>query len=208
MNLQSEEEKKQISSNGVTKPSYEIYKELNEYGKKKKWILEILTPLLWNDAAKIIYLYTEDSFSFESRDGIVLNVPKKWALISSVVQKNVEDNVYLLQVDCDSDVLLLFIDYVVHHKGAEGPIPSKPLKSKDLAACGVDRWDVDFLNSLYKDLCCKHLLFKLMSVANTLNINGLVHLCGAQIAACIKGIPLEMIKPTLASCDKNNHRRK
>lgn len=61
------------------------------------------------------------------------------------------------------------------------PKIDKPLKSSDLAECGVPEWDVTYVNVEQETL------FELILAANYMDIKDLLDLTCAKVASMIKG---------------------
>ena len=182
------------------------FKEYEEssYLIKKIYITEILDSIMLNDIAKLSYIYSEDiKFAFQAADGTTFYLPVSWTRMSGLVQEKIKEEIFILRSNVDTEVIRLLWDYFVQHKGVEGPAPSTPLRSKDLRKCGVEEWDVAFLINLFQNSCCKHLLYKIMMVASRLKMDTLMHLGGAQISACLKGMPIEQCRSILEPCPQH-----
>ena len=83
--------------------------------------------------------------------------------------------------DVKSSVLRKVLEYC--HRHVEAPMPKidKPLKSSDLAECGVPEWDVAYVNVEQETL------FELILAANYMDIKDLLDLTCAKVASMIKG---------------------
>ena len=75
-------------------------------------------------------------------------------------------------------ILQKILEFCDHYRHSVPKMIHKPLKSADLAECGADQWDVDFirLDSIEE-------LIDLTVSADFLEINELVILCCAKIAS-------------------------
>lgn len=94
--------------------------------------------------------------------------------------------------DVDTLALLKVVEYMTYHMDhPPPPMIVKPLVSVRLIDSGVGQWDSDFLDTLDQDL-----LFKVISVANFLGIDPLLHLGCAKVASLIKDRSPEQIRST------------
>ena len=83
--------------------------------------------------------------------------------------------------DVKSSVLRKVLDFCQRHVDAPMPKIDKPLKSSDLAECGVSEWDVTYVNVEQETL------FELILAANYMDIKDLLDLTCAKVASMIKG---------------------
>merc|ERR1719326_2843105 len=73
------------------------------------------------------------------------------------------------------------LDYCKFHKDEPPAEIQKPLKSANLAECGVREWDVEYVDVE------QELLFELILAANYMDIKSLLDLTCAKVASMIKG---------------------
>jgi S-phase kinase-associated protein 1 len=85
-------------------------------------------------------------------------------------------------------ILSKVLDYCKFHKDAPPAEIQKPLKSANLAECGVIEWDVEFVEVE------QEILFELILAANYLDIKALLDLTCAKVASTIKGKSPEEIR--------------
>lgn len=104
---------------------------------------------------------------------------------------NPDDKIELKTVD--SDILEHIIKYLEHHTENEIKAIPYPLPSKNLEEL-VSKWDSDFIDNIAKS---RKQLYKLITAANYLNIDGLLQLGSAKVAALVKGEPIEKLKDIL-----------
>jgi S-phase kinase-associated protein 1 len=101
----------------------------------------------------------------------------------------------------DTETLKYIVDYLKHHNGVEPPLPEKPVRSKNMNEITTE-WMAEFIDSIVKkDIL---ILYKVISAANYLYTNSLLHICCAKIASMIKGVPIDEIKNTLLQQSKSN----
>ena len=81
----------------------------------------------------------------------------------------------------DSDIIQLIIKYLIYHQDIPPRKINKPIHSTHMNEL------VDEFDSTYIDCLSQLQLLKLMLAANYMNIKSLLALCGAKIAALIKG---------------------
>lgn len=91
------------------------------------------------------------------------------------------------------DTLNSLVEWLQHHRGVAPPTPLKPLISTDLGEHGLQSWDVEFAKRLWvsKDI------YLVLIAAYHLRIQALCEILTAQIAAAIKGQPVEKINEIL-----------
>lgn len=106
-----------------------------------------------------------------------------------------EPTVLVLEHVKSSDALESVIRYMNEHKGVEPPIMEKPLRSKVMADVCPHKWDATFIDEV-ADVKMKN-LYDLVTTSNYLDIQSLLHLGCAKVAAMIKGQPLEKVKEIL-----------
>jgi S-phase kinase-associated protein 1 len=107
------------------------------------------------------------------------------------IDKNNND-IFLSNID--GETLKLIVDFLKHHNGEEPALPEKPVKSKEMKDITTD-WMAKFIDDIVnKDITQ---LYKVISAANYLYINSLLHICCAKIASMLKGVPIDEIKNTL-----------
>ena len=87
------------------------------------------------------------------------------------------------------------IVYMKHHKGVEGPLIEKPLRSRFMIDAVKDPWDAKFIDDLGEN---RQDLYDLMLAANYMDMQRLLYICAAKVATLVKGQPLDKIKSVLA----------
>jgi hypothetical protein len=100
-----------------------------------------------------------------------------------------------LPVDISSSILKAVIEYLVLCKGEKPPKIDQPLRSKNMAEITTAE-QAKFIDSFLEQHSKKE-LYDLISAANFLQIESLLHLGCAKVAALIKGEPLDKIKDIL-----------
>jgi S-phase kinase-associated protein 1 len=104
------------------------------------------------------------------------------------IKNNDDNNITLSNID--GKTLKYIVQFLKQHNGVEPSLPEKPVKSKDMKEITTE-WIANFIDEIVKD--DKEYLYKVISAANYLFINSLLHICCAKIASMIKGIPLDEI---------------
>jgi S-phase kinase-associated protein 1 len=104
---------------------------------------------------------------------------------------NPEDKIYLKTVE--GEIIECIIKYLEHHTENEIKSIPYPLPSKNLDEV-VSKWDSDYIDEIAKS---RKKLYKLITAANYLNIDGLLQLGAAKVAALVKGEPIEKLKDIL-----------
>ena len=158
-----------------------------------------------NESAQVISLDDESvsgSIVLISKevDGqrLSLSVQKEFALLSGVIRQIIETDPEATEVPLDEITplwLQAVVDYLNLCKGTPFPEIEKPLRSKDMFSNTVKE-NAQFI----EDFCSKNnkdALYALIGAANYLQLEGLLHLGAAKVAAIVKGIPLDDIKKAL-----------
>jgi len=132
--------------------------------------------------------------AFNGSDDI-LNLSEKTEENNKFTMSNINkhDNDIVLQ-NIDGETLGHIVQFLKEHNGTEPPLPEKPVKSKDMKDVTTE-WMAKFIDDIVnKDITQ---LYKVISAANYLFINSLLHICCAKVASMLKGIPIDEIKNTL-----------
>jgi len=129
-----------------------------------------------------IKLISKERDSFE--------ISKRTACMSSVIRvmiefDNKETEIPLKEVT--SDVMKKIVEFMKYHEHVEMPEIQKPIQHTNMKYLTTE-WDADFIN------VDNDLLFKLLSIANYLDIKPLLNLCSAKIATMIKGKTRQQIQ--------------
>jgi S-phase kinase-associated protein 1 len=155
-----------------------------------------LDPEVTQDENEVITLTSNDNVSFTCT---YKEIKCSNMLVSAFTdsknnetKENDDNNIILSNID--GKTLNLIVKFLKEHNGVEPPLPEKPVKSKDMKEITTE-WMANFVDDIVKDN--KESLYKVISAANYLFINSLLHICCAKIASMIKGIPLEEIKDEL-----------
>jgi hypothetical protein len=102
--------------------------------------------------------------------------------------------------------LEMIVRYLEHQDGLPGKIPSKPITSKKMSEIVSDPWiakycdDLDCLELEGKKFTlveCRDFLYELLTLANYLHIECLIHILAAKVASLIRGTPGEQMKGVL-----------
>ena len=114
-------------------------------------------------------------------------------VLSTSFENNDNSNNEINLKDIDSDILKLIIEYLEHHtedtiKEIPYPLPTKNLEEV------VSIWDSNFIENVSKS---RTNLYKLITGANYLSIDGLLNLGCAKVASMVKGEPIEKLKDIL-----------
>lgn len=87
--------------------------------------------------------------------------------------------------------------YVEYHKGVPGEIIPYPAKSTDMKVNCKDPWDAEFVDKLWNDVARRQLFFCVVTSANYLNIQCLLHLMCCKVGTMIHGTPYDKLKSVL-----------
>ncbi len=94
----------------------------------------------------------------------------------------------------DGKTLNYIVQFLKEHNGVEPACPEKPVRSKEMSEITTN-WMANFIDNIVKQDIKD--LYKVISAANYLYINSLLHICCAKIASMLKGVPIDQIKNTL-----------
>jgi large subunit ribosomal protein L40e len=144
----------------------------------------------------------DEELTLISSDGKSYPLPKKAALMSSLVKSIVEGDAEATEINIkkvESHVLELIVEYLKHHNGKVPDEIKKPIRSVKMEKIVEDQWDAAFIdkNSI-KDT------FAVILGANYMDIKSLLHLGCAKIATLIKGKSPEEIKEILSEKGDGN----
>ncbi|EER09550.1 S-phase kinase-associated protein 1A, putative [Perkinsus marinus ATCC 50983] len=133
----------------------------------------------------------EETVKLRSSQGEVFDVPTNVACMSNLIQNMVEDGGVDEEIplpNVKTAILAKVIEYCKHHESNPPDEISKPLKSTNLAECGVSDWDCGYVNIE------QGMLFELILAANYMDIKPLLDLTCAKVASMIKGKTTEEIR--------------
>lgn len=130
---------------------------------------------------------SEGTITLQAKGGETFEVERAFALISNLIQTSLESDPDAEQVPIpgvDGPILTMVVEYMNHHKGKEPELIPKPLRSKIMKEVCKDEWDAIYIDSIGENV---GVLYKLVLAANYLDIQGLLHLGAAKVAAIAKG---------------------
>ena len=137
---------------------------------------------------------SEGKITLISSDSQRFEISQKAAMRSEIIKDSIEssrnDHIEFNVNNVKGDVLKKVVEYLEHYENEEPKLYEKPLSSSNLKEC-VDEWDYNYINIELDDACY------ILSAANYLNINPLLQLTCAAVAARIKGKTTEEIRQTL-----------
>ena len=131
------------------------------------------------------------SVKLKSSQGDVIEVEEEVACLSTLIKTMVEDSGTDEEIplpNVKTAILSKVVDYCKYHKESPPEEIQKPLKSSNLAECGVCEWDVEYVEIE------QEILFELILAANYLDIKPLLDLTCAKVASMIKGKTPEEIR--------------
>ncbi len=145
--------------------------------------------------------HIEEFITIISNDNIEYKVNKKFLSISNFLNTALElENNKIINVNVNSNILSIILEYINHHQGTPGKIPEQPLRSKNLKDL-IDEQDANFINKIggetENEPEKRKVLYELITACNYLDLKCLLYISCAKIASLIKGEPLEKIKNIL-----------
>lgn len=131
-----------------------------------------------------------------AQDGTKISVNKQVCKLSSLIQVLIDNDAQLEEVKLDQvengEVLQVIVEYLNARNGEPGEPIIKPLpSSKPFVEC-VSAAQGEFIEKLYNKYLCsevvseKHKYYKIVSGANYLHIECLLHLLSARLAYIFK----------------------
>jgi len=131
-------------------------------------------------------------------DGGEFALSLKAVRLSKLLNSEAEINPFgPIYVDkCTGDIFSLVSEYLTHHNGVEPASIAKPIRSVRMREIVEDPWDAEFANRI-----SKRKTFKVISAANYIDCQSLLHLMCAKIATLTKGKSSEEIRRNFAEED-------
>eukprot|EP00456_Euglypha_rotunda_P009624 TRINITY_DN12227_c0_g1_i6.p1 TRINITY_DN12227_c0_g1~~TRINITY_DN12227_c0_g1_i6.p1 ORF type:complete len:143 (+),score=25.37 TRINITY_DN12227_c0_g1_i6:143-571(+) len=90
----------------------------------------------------------------------------------------------------EGPIVAKVIDWMKHHVKHPPPKIEKPLVSSDLKECGVEPFDIKFVDT------DQETMFKLLLAANYMDVTDLLYLVCAKVASLMKGKTPDQIRKT------------
>ena len=91
---------------------------------------------------------------------------------------------------------LQIVEYMDHHRGVEGALIERPIRSRIMSEICQDPWDADFIDRI-GDRSRKD-LYDLILAANYMDMQRLLYIGCAKVATWVRGQPLDRIRAQLA----------
>lgn len=143
-----------------------------------------------NESVKVYKIITSDSkiFLLEQND------IKLSALLTETFSGKIDEDTEITLETIHSSVFEHVYSYLKHFSGDVQPKEiEKPLRSSNMKD-NTDEWSADFIDNIAP---IRDNLYKLITAANFLNIQPLLFLACAKIAALVKETPIDRIKEVL-----------
>lgn len=128
-----------------------------------------------------------------SSDGENITIDEKSAKRSNLLNGVLQDFKGDLEIPTPSvraEVLKKVVEYLTHYKESEPREIPKPLPSTNLLDV-TDEWDVTFINSIDLDFT-----YEIVNAASYMEIDSLLYLACAKLAALMTGRTVEEIRET------------
>jgi hypothetical protein len=141
-----------------------------------------------------------DNINLISKEGKSFSITKKQASLSELFSTTLTNDPTETEIELNeiSDSILSFIvEFLIHYNGEKPPMPEKPARSSDMKE-NTTEWNANFIDTVSIN---KKDLYSLISAANYIHCESLLHLACCKVAAMIKNIPLSEIKKTLDDSD-------
>ena len=141
----------------------------------------------------IIYLISKEA---KDNSSLKIAITKKQASNSKLFSTAIEsDNsvTEILLYEIKHSILMHIVEFLVHYNGEIIPMPEKPARSEHMKD-NTTEWNANYIDAIAKN---KTDLYALISAANFIDCEGLLHLACCKVASMIKNIPLNEIKKTL-----------
>jgi hypothetical protein len=155
-----------------------------------------------NTDNNIIYLISKEAIE---KNDLKLSITKKQAFNCKLFRTAIENDsnaTDILVSEIKQSILMFIVEFLIHYDGKEIPMPEKPARSEHMKD-NTTEWNANFIDRIAIN---KADLYALISAANFIDCEGLLHLACCKVASMIKNIPLAEIKNTLL--DKKEEEKK
>ena len=150
--------------------------QLIKYSKKYQKILNI--------SRKDYYLFL-NSIKLKSAENEIFTINKKAAKRSALLQNYKEDDENL---NVESKILKLIIEFLEHYQDSEPKLPQKPLKDSNVMQY-LDEWSKNFFSKIKLED-----IIPLINASEYMGIECLLIICIAILASKMMDLPIEEVQ--------------
>lgn len=169
-------------------------------GTDTKRPVSSLSPTAAGDVKKhtldLSNIKCDEPILLRAKDGSTYSIARGHTLMSNLIATGLEKDPRAEEIPLDVDRVSLqcILRYMDQHKGVEAPVPQYPLLHKDINMITKDPYDAELWTHIQGH---RQRTYDLVTAANYLGMNSLVHLICAGLATLLKGKPLKESDPII-----------
>ena len=153
--------------------------------------MELLTPGSYSPEIMTITLKSSDGQQFQ----IDIKSAKRSTYIADLIEEHKGETEFLIP-EVEAKILKKIVEYLIHYKETEPRDIKRPLKDSKIEKI-LDKWDYTYITSFALADCVD-----LLNAATFMDIQPLLRLMCARIAALMIELPLDEVKTTFGiECD-------
>ena len=153
--------------------------------------MELLTPGSYSPEIMTITLKSSDGQQFQ----IDIKSAKRSTYIADLIEEHKGETEFLIP-EVEAKILKKIVEYLIHYKDSEPKEIKRPLKDSKIEKI-LDKWDYTYITSFALADCVD-----LLNAATFMDIQPLLRLMCARIAALMIELPLDEVKTTFGiECD-------
>ncbi len=153
--------------------------------------MELLTPGSYSPEIMTITLKSSDGQQFQ----IDIKSAKRSTYIADLIEEHKGETEFLIP-EVEAKILKKIVEYLIHYKETEPRDIKRPLKDSKIEKI-LDKWDYTYITSFALSDCVD-----LLNAATFMDIQPLLRLMCARIAALMIELPLDEVKTTFGiECD-------
>ena len=153
--------------------------------------MELLSPGTYSPEIMTITLKSSDGQQFQ----IDIKSAKRSTYIADLIEEHKGETEFLIP-EVEAKILKKIVEYLIHYKETEPKDIKRPLKDSKIEKI-LDKWDYTYITSFALADCVD-----LLNAATFMDIQPLLRLMCARIAALMIELPLDEVKTTFGiECD-------
>ena len=153
--------------------------------------MELLTPGSYSPEIMTITLKSSDGQQFQ----IDIKSAKRSTYIADLIEEHKGETEFLIP-EVEAKILKKIVEYLIHYKDTEPKDIKRPLNDSKIEKI-LDKWDYTYITSFALADCVD-----LLNAATFMDIQPLLRLMCARIAALMIELPLDEVKTTFGiECD-------
>ena len=153
--------------------------------------MELLSPGTYSPEIMTITLKSSDGQQFQ----IDIKSAKRSTYIADLIEEHKGETEFLIP-EVEAKILKKIVEYLIHYKDTEPKDIKRPLNDSKIEKI-LDKWDYTYITSFALSDCVD-----LLNAATFMDIQPLLRLMCARIAALMIELPLDEVKTTFGiECD-------